>query len=333
MTAQPYPILMANLTEKRAQSFMELEPRVAQYEQEGLLTATDHAWLKAGYNNAIEEAWKKAIRGPFAYNGAMRHLTDAEQKLLDKLYWPQSHLVAGFLKRARAATKAAGPMRDAVLAFLEEVTPLAERIVALKAKIGKRPPAPSKTSMARDERALLAMTCQCCGRDILAETGEIAHHGYQLRDGYQTASCYGALAVPFEVSRERLAEFIASLKSQLAYTRQYRQEVEDEVNALDWSYEDRTGVARWEKGTLKEVRVTRASFPDILAQTYEARHASPWDVHSERPEPTFDAVKKAHLGRLTFEINTLVGAIAYQESRYAGWKQTHERRDGAWVKL
>ena len=57
------------------------------------------------------------------------------------------------------------------------------------------------------------MTCQCCGRQIFAQRGKIAHHGYE-RPGYgwQTASCMGALYLPFEVARERLADLIVALK-------------------------------------------------------------------------------------------------------------------------
>lgn len=39
----------------------------------------------------------------------------------------------------------------------------------------------------------LAKTCQCCFRQIFAETGTIAHHGYERPGhGWQTASCVGA---------------------------------------------------------------------------------------------------------------------------------------------
>lgn len=45
--------------------------------------------------------------------------------------------------------------------------------------------------------------CQICARDIKANTGLIAHHGYQ-RPGYgwQSASCDGAKQLPYEVSRD-----------------------------------------------------------------------------------------------------------------------------------
>lgn len=57
-----------------------------------------------------------------------------------------------------------------------------------------------------------AKTCQICGRPIHAAAGKIAHHGY-LRpgDGQQTESCFGARYVPFEVSRDRLGEYLELL--------------------------------------------------------------------------------------------------------------------------
>jgi hypothetical protein len=55
------------------------------------------------------------------------------------------------------------------------------------------------------ERAVKLRHCQICGRDIKANTGLIAHHGYQRPDaGYQTASCPGARELPYEVSRDAI---------------------------------------------------------------------------------------------------------------------------------
>lgn len=49
------------------------------------------------------------------------------------------------------------------------------------------------------------VTCQICGRAIKAKNGVIAHHGYTRPDyGWQTASCFGARHLPYEVSREAI---------------------------------------------------------------------------------------------------------------------------------
>lgn len=50
-------------------------------------------------------------------------------------------------------------------------------------------------------------TCQICEREIKANTGVIAHHGYQRPDrgsGWQTASCWGARKLPYEVSCDQI---------------------------------------------------------------------------------------------------------------------------------
>lgn len=57
-------------------------------------------------------------------------------------------------------------------------------------------------------------TCQICARVIKANTGVIAHHGYQRPgDGWQTASCAGARYLPYEVSCDRLPPTIEVVKN------------------------------------------------------------------------------------------------------------------------
>jgi hypothetical protein len=54
--------------------------------------------------------------------------------------------------------------------------------------------------------------CQVCGRAIKANTGTIAHHGYQRPGyGYQTRSCAGARHVPYEVGHDALDSWITWL--------------------------------------------------------------------------------------------------------------------------
>lgn len=62
-------------------------------------------------------------------------------------------------------------------------------------------------------------TCQICGRPILANTGLIAHHGYQRPgDGYQTKSCMGAKYLPYEVSCNRIQVAIDDISAYKAGT-------------------------------------------------------------------------------------------------------------------
>lgn len=56
-------------------------------------------------------------------------------------------------------------------------------------------------------------TCQICARDIKANTGAIAHHGYQRPGfGWQTASCDGAQQLPYEISRDFIPVVIERYK-------------------------------------------------------------------------------------------------------------------------
>lgn len=59
-------------------------------------------------------------------------------------------------------------------------------------------------------------TCQICEREILANTGVIAHHGYQRPDrgsGWQTASCRGARYLPYEQSCDQIQPCIDYIKA------------------------------------------------------------------------------------------------------------------------
>jgi hypothetical protein len=90
------------------------------------------------------------------------------------------------------------------------------RVKVLELPINKPDKAPSKTAITKQERDDVAMTCQVCGGKYLASRGKIAHHGYQRPGwGSQTESCFGALFPPFEVSRDRLGDWIKFLKGSL----------------------------------------------------------------------------------------------------------------------
>jgi len=57
-------------------------------------------------------------------------------------------------------------------------------------------------------------TCQICGREIKANTGVIAHHGYRRPGcGWQTASCMGAKHFAYELSCDRIAAAIQSVQT------------------------------------------------------------------------------------------------------------------------
>jgi hypothetical protein len=64
-----------------------------------------------------------------------------------------------------------------------------------------------------ERHKLMKNHCQICAREIKANTGLIAHHGYQRPgSGWQTASCDGAKQLPYEVSRDYIPVVIERYK-------------------------------------------------------------------------------------------------------------------------
>ena len=60
-------------------------------------------------------------------------------------------------------------------------------------------------------------TCQICAREIKANTGVIAHHGYRRPGGgWQTASCAGARFLPYEKACDRLPPTIFAIQAFIA---------------------------------------------------------------------------------------------------------------------
>jgi hypothetical protein len=221
--------------------------------------------------------------------------------------------------------KAEGTMRDTMIDVLNVLAPIAERAVAFKDKVGKPAPPVTKTSIERAEREAKAMTCQCCGRDILAETGVIAHHGYERPgDGYQTASCPGAKELPFEVSRDGLGRHIVAMKASVERNRVYLAKVQAEEVDLTFNYTDRRERKAWERGKEISVQVTRETMADALAQAKSIG----WNGTT-----TFDTLKASKVSKVESEIQADIRYIAEQQARYDGWKQTHERQGDEWVEL
>lgn len=70
--------------------------------------------------------------------------------------------------------------------------------------------------------------CQICGRAIKANTGVIAHHGYQRPAGWysQTASCFGARFKPYEVAHDAIDALIPIVEKSLE---------EAKARLVDWN--------------------------------------------------------------------------------------------------
>lgn len=176
----------------------------------------------------------------------------------------------------------------------------------------------ASNAKARAEREKATMTCQCCGRKYLANTGTIAHHGYQRPGGgWQTASCSGAKHLPFEVNRDKLGLLIQSLTEWKARAITWRAEVEAETRAVDLTFSDHTQKRdAYGRRPKKSVQVIRETFDSVRTENSSSFRTYGWS--------SFDEIKKRDLQVKDREIENVTAEITAQQTRYDGWKQTHK---------
>lgn len=321
LTPANFPIISEALAERRLQQFAVSLQNIEAYETEGVLLKVEFSDLSQSLSSRFDEAWSAVILEPHVYRRGdeFRLIPDRERKVIDAAYSrPTPYLAAGQLRKVEALkTGLFVELRADMIAFLKEAVMIADRVQALKDKIGKRAPKATKTSMARDERAAKAKTCQCCGADILAETGVIAHHGYQRPAGmgYQTASCEGARELAFEVSRDALGAQIVRMKDYVVRVKGIRADVMAEEVSIPWTYGDRSAQRqRWEPVPSITVRVTRENFAEAVETAAPKRMIKPLDT-----VVTFDSLKARYIAELDGDINATEGYIRRQEKRFATW--------------
>lgn len=229
-------------------------------------------------------------------NAAAQEL-DEKHNVPDLHVWAPKHaaLYAAYSEQVRVANMLKAD-RDAIKA-----APLVAR-------------KPSKTAIKVQQRAAVAKTCQICGRPILAERGKIAHHGYQRPgQGWQTASCYGALHLPFEISRDRLGSYIEVLRGHLQRDTAVRARFAAEELPIWVDYF--TGKYDGKKQIVAGFHATRATY------------ALDWAKHrllAYYPGAllaTFDEVLNKKLHQLDREITDLTRYIVQQQARYDAWKK------------
>jgi hypothetical protein len=183
-----------------------------------------------------------------------------------------------------------------------------------------RRPAPQKRSAEviaaeKAEKDRQSKTCQICGRSIFAETGTIAHHGYERPfEGWQTASCNGAKRLPFEVSCEALKDHMAHFDAFTADIEAGLAEVVAERAPAIFSY--KVGIYRHDKRQVT-IELTRESFDAIKAE-----HAKEMRQHSVYD---FDSAKQRHIDRIERDLSQRRLYSVQQHQRLDGWKQTHQR--------
>jgi hypothetical protein len=189
-------------------------------------------------------------------------------------------------------------------------------------QIYRRSPEELAAHKAKRENAV--MHCQCCGRDILAKTGKIAHHGYERPGtGWQTASCMGARHEPFEASRDRLGDMIKALKGHLIHLREVRSAARLEQYPLRFNYTT-YGASRgysFSRPQIKRyVEFTRETFDTVVDAYYR-----------EGIYRSYDKAKERELAEIDSKIEHTTRAIAEATKRYNGWKRTHKFENKKWV--
>jgi hypothetical protein len=137
------------------------------------------------------------------------------------------HSAISVAKRLAKAPPAPTPEFDReVREFFAATQPIAVIIAGLKSKVIKgrkpNPDAIAKKAAVAASRAGRDGECQICQRrHILDSRGNLVLHGYQRPGhGYIVGDCFGVGYPPWEVSSDRLAEWIELLKTRAAQATQ-----------------------------------------------------------------------------------------------------------------
>lgn len=196
-------------------------------------------------------------------------------------------------------------------------------------RIAKKEARAKELAALKAERDAKAMTCQICARPILANTGAIAHHGYERPgDGFQTASCWGARKAPYEESCSDLVTEIESSKERLASKIKMRDKIASEEIAIHVMKESES---LQERGRMRSFILNRQNFDEI-----REANKSFFRYYSIS---SFDNLKERELASMDYSIKRTRGYIDWQEGRLAKWKQTHRwiepkgKQLGRWAKI
>lgn len=178
-----------------------------------------------------------------------------------------------------------------------------------------------------------AMTCQICGRAIFAELGTIAHHGYERPGhGWQTASCYGAKRLPYEVSREAIEELlprqIAEVKRLVKVAADYRAE----RLSIHLEYKLH-GDYNLRHAPYRSTTVTRETLPYALyfvpaafgdsVMRYMKPNGTYFDYGTSRDVDLFSELCKTAAKSTDKRRAEVAEFVKYLEKRRDAWKLTH----------
>jgi hypothetical protein len=176
----------------------------------------DYVELKSRLNRLIEKAHSAANTTFLATGGR-----DGGAFLTDAYYgFPMAHTLKAFAKKLPAPVE--GEFRlalEAYRAIVTTFTPAADLLAAAKGRVVKARK-PAVGGRKTPERTLdNTGTCSCCGMNVKLSGGRIVKHGFTIRWGYQSGSCFGVGYLPIEVSPEGIVATIEAAERALSRSR------------------------------------------------------------------------------------------------------------------
>lgn len=185
--------------------------------------------------------------------------------------------------------------------------------------------------VAKEAKLRAQMTCQCCFRKHLANTGSVAHHGYQRPGfGWQTTSCSGAKFLPLEMSRDRLGWLITVLNNSIEQQTSARDAIKTETAAII-NYINDMSKPRDHNGKYqsKTIVVEASNFEQVKAENASYWRQSNWQV------PTWEEFKARELSKRSAQIKMTTDDRNNCQAIYDKWVQTHtwNRETKTWTKL
>ena len=183
---------------------------------DGMIYGPEYKDAKDTLSRRFDEAYEKTIREPYMYGKGYTPDSEWEDKLGSHY---GLHSAISVAKRLAKLPPAPTPQLDRdVREFFAATQPIAVMVADLKSKVVKgRKPNPevaARKAAVAASRAGRDGECQICQRrHILDSRGNLVLHGYQRPGhGYIVGDCFGVGYPPWEVSSDRLAEWIELLK-------------------------------------------------------------------------------------------------------------------------
>lgn len=180
----------------------------------------------------------------------------------------------------------------------------------------------------RAARDAAAMTCQICGRHILANQGYIALHGYTRPPwarGSQTTSCEGAKHNPFEVERTQLGIHLSNLKDAQDNMAAHIERIISEEAEVSISWVDRSSGG------------DRHRFASFTRKNFDTVSAPGTDFYNHFLRFgtfNFDRFKEMNISTVRQHLEQVKSQIKIQSKRFSSWVQTHTWDTGSntWIK-